>query len=128
MTPATSTVTVTSLSPFTTSPSSVSFTPSLNPSACYAGTLNASWSTSAPDRVAVTAGTATVVDAVAGNVQVSAYVGTFVATSTIAVAVQAKDDSLAPAGAVAAFAGAPGVADISTTSNGHVSGRSAQVR
>lgn len=114
MTPATSTVTVTSLSPFTTSPSSVSFTPSLNPSACYAGALNASWSTSAPDRVAVTAGTATVVDAVAGNVQVSAYVGTFVATSTIAVAVQAKDDSLAPAGAVAAFAGAPGVADNAT--------------
>lgn len=111
ITPADTTVTVTSFSPFTTSPATVTYTPQLYPTSCYSGTPVASWATSAPERVAIPNGQASVLSGIAGDVNVTAYVGTFQGSATLRVKVAATDNSAAPSGAVTKFASTPSGTD-----------------
>ncbi len=111
-------LTVTSLSPVT--PGSIVFTAALTPVGCLPGPISPIWAVNDArlDSVAITGsgatGTLTVVSPIAGPVQVSAYLGPFVTTTTAQINVDVLDVSSAPMGYAAAFPVTTGAADTVT--------------
>ncbi|MBX3187078.1 MAG: hypothetical protein KF819_08690 [Labilithrix sp.] len=101
-------MTVTSLSPVTTSPASASFTTALVPAGCLPGAFAPLWGASRYDLGVVSAGGAyTHVVPVPANVAVTAYAGSLSVSANVAVTVLVNDVSAAPSGFnVASFSGA----------------------
>lgn len=90
---------VTSVSPVVTSPSTASFTTSLQPSSCWTGAFAAIWGTSRYDLGVVDgSGRYTHVVPVPATLTISAYAGSFSTSGTVKVTVNATDVSAAPSG------------------------------
>jgi hypothetical protein len=109
--PPTSTVTVTSLSPIVTSPAAPLLTASYTPPGCYAGLASASWSVNPQDLAVISSGALTLVSGVAGPLNVAAYSSGFQATAVVNVVTNVLNTSQAPMGAAAQFMGTPTAAD-----------------
>ncbi|HEY1536968.1 MAG TPA: PA14 domain-containing protein, partial [Polyangiaceae bacterium] len=88
----------------TVSPGNAQFTVSLVPAGCYAGTLNSVWTLDRYDVATVNSGLVSLISAVPGTLNVTAYAGQFSATGKVNVTVNATDISVAPANAVTNFA------------------------
>jgi hypothetical protein len=91
--PPTLAVTVTSFSPLATTPANAMFTASYVPAACFRGLANASWSVDHKDLAAISNGDLTLVSAVAGPINVSAYSEGFQASAVVNVVTQVTDSS-----------------------------------
>ncbi|HMJ10440.1 MAG TPA: hypothetical protein VK524_03485 [Polyangiaceae bacterium] len=101
ITPATQTLTVTSLSPL--APSTLTFSAQLTPAGCYTGAVPAVWTHDQQDLATLSStGVLQLVTPVAGPIQIKAYVGAFQATATASVVIDATDVSQAPSGYTAA--------------------------
>jgi hypothetical protein len=75
------------------------------PAGCFDGELRAAWTVDRLDRSRIdNSGRVTLLSAVAGDIQVRAFVGTFSASAVVHVNVKADDTRDAPPGAVDAFA------------------------
>lgn len=103
---------ITSMAP---SPNTVSFTATLSPAGCYTGPVPALWSVDKYNIAQISAtGLMTVVNPIAGNMTVSAFAGTLVATPVVShVTVNIVDTSAAPPGYTASSfpSATPGTAD-----------------
>jgi hypothetical protein len=87
------------------SPPFAQFTVRAVPTGCFDGEIRAAWTVDRLDRSRVdNNGRVTLLSAVAGDIKVSAFVGTFSALAVVHVNVNANDTRDAPPGAVAAFA------------------------
>src|ERR1700690_3727758 len=108
-------VTVTSLSPIQTNPANVTYTASLTPPGCYNQPFSVNWDIDKLDRAVMqsTAPTAslTVLDPLAGTINISAFVGSLSAIATENVVVNTVETGSAPAGTAASFTGAGSLAD-----------------
>jgi regulation of enolase protein 1 (concanavalin A-like superfamily) len=104
-------VTVTSLSPLTTSPPLIDLTASYTPANCYSGLAPAAWSVDKTDLAAISGGTITLVSAVAGPLTATAYSGGFEATGVVNVTTDVVDSSGAPPGTAGQFNGPGTVPD-----------------
>jgi regulation of enolase protein 1 (concanavalin A-like superfamily) len=98
-------VTVTGLTPITTTPPVLNLAASYTPSACYQTAANAAWSVDKKYLAAISGGTVTLVGAVAGPIQVSAYSAGFQASATVNVTTKVVDSSQVTASVAAAFGG-----------------------
>ena len=99
VTPGAPTVTVTSSSPLTTSPASLTFTAAGIPAGCSLGTSNFVWDIDRADRATISpTGVFSVVRPVAGAIKVTAYVNGLSASSmvNVIVASSAIDSNVAP--------------------------------
>ena len=113
--PGPQTITVTSISPFVTVPSSLSFTAKLSPASCALGAVPATWAVSNEDVAAIgSTGTLNLYVPVAANMTVTAYAGSWVATTTASVVVAVQDKSLVSAATAALFDGMPTGTDTAT--------------
>lgn len=87
------------------SPPFAQFTVRAVPTGCFDGEIRAAWTVDRLDRSRVdNSGRVTLLSAVAGDINVRAFVGTFSAVAVVHVNVNANDTRDAPAGAVDAFA------------------------
>jgi len=88
----------------TVTPAIQTYTVALLPVGCYTGALAPAWSLDRFDIATVTDGTVTMISAVPGTINVTAYLGQFSATAQLNVKVNATDSLLAPSNAVSNFA------------------------
>jgi hypothetical protein len=88
----------------TISPSNPQFSVSLVPSGCYSGTVTSAWTLDRYDVATVNNGLVSMISAVPGPLNVTAYAGQFIATGKVNVTVDSTDSSSAPANAVTNFA------------------------
>jgi hypothetical protein len=110
ITPASSTLTITSLAPL--SPSTVQFGAEFVPAGCFPGAAPAAWSVSPLDLATIDGtGKLTVVSPVARTLRVRAYAGLWEATAEAHIRVDVNDTTAAPVGSVARHAGAPSGSD-----------------
>ena len=104
--PGPQTITVTGISPLVTVPGSLAYTAKLSPMTCAKGNVTAAWSVSNEDIAAVGSdGTLKLYVPVATNMTVTAYAGSWVATTTATVVVSVQDKSMVPAATAAIFDG-----------------------
>jgi len=83
---------------------SAQFSVELSPAGCFPGEPTPAWALDRLDIATIsTSGKVTLVSAVAGPITVTAYLGNLSASGTLDVKVDARDDSAAPPGSVAAF-------------------------
>ncbi|HEX7453665.1 MAG TPA: PA14 domain-containing protein, partial [Polyangiaceae bacterium] len=95
----------------TITPGNPQFTVSLVPAGCYAGTVTSAWTLDRYDVATVNNGLVTMISAVPGTLNLTAYAGQFSATGKVNVTVNATDTSFAPANAVTNFAKAATATD-----------------
>ncbi len=95
----------------TISPSNPQFSVSLVPSGCYSGTPTAAWTLDRYDVATVNNGLVSMISAVPGVLNLTAYAGQFTATGVVNVTVDSTDSTLAPANAVTNFSNAVGGTD-----------------
>ncbi len=88
----------------TVTPANPTFTVALTPAGCYSGTLTPAWALDRYDVATVTNGAVSLISAVPGTLNLTAYAGQFSATAKLVVNVNATDTTSAPAGAVTNFA------------------------
>ncbi len=86
-------VTVTGLSPLVTSPAAPDLNATYLPAGCYSGLANASWSVDQPGLAAISGGLVTLVSAVSGPINVSAYSAGFQASAQVLVTTNVVDTS-----------------------------------
>src|SRR6478736_2027526 len=87
-----------------TTPTISKYSVSLVPAGCYTGALAPAWTLDRFDVATVTDGAVTMLSAVPGTLNVTAYLGQFSATAQLNVKVNATDTVLAPTNAVTNFA------------------------
>jgi PA14 domain len=113
--PGPQTITVTGISPLITVPDSLAFVAKLAPATCASGSVPAAWSVSNEDIAAVGSdGTLKLYVPVAANMTVTAYAGSWVATTTASVVVSVQDKSMVSAPTAAIFDGTPAGTDTAT--------------
>jgi len=95
----------------TVTPANPTFSATLVPAGCFPGVLNLAWTLDRYDVAAVNNGAISLVSAVPGTLNVTAYAGQFSATGQLKVTVNATDSSTAPANAVTNFAKAAAGSD-----------------
>jgi hypothetical protein len=94
ITPATKTITVTSLSPLSTDTGNVTFAGQLVPAGCYAGVYKVLYDVDKGERSSITtAGVFSLLRPTAGPIRVTAYANGITATSSATVAVKVRDIS-----------------------------------
>jgi hypothetical protein len=115
ITPGPQTITVTNISPLVTVPDSLSFAAKLSPMSCAKGTVAAAWSVSNEDISAIGSdGKLQLYVPVATNITVTAYAGSWVATTTATVVVSVQDKSMVSAPTAALFDGVSSGTDAAT--------------
>ena len=92
-------------------PANPTFSVALLPAGCYSGTVTPAWSLDRFDVATVNAGAVSMLSAVPGTLNVTAYAGQFSATGKLNVKVNATETTLAPANAVTNFAKTPAGSD-----------------
>ncbi|HEX7670787.1 MAG TPA: hypothetical protein VF395_14430, partial [Polyangiaceae bacterium] len=113
--PTPQTITVTSVSPLVTTPSSLQYDVRLTPPGCASTTVPATWSVSDNDICAIdVSGLFNVYAAVAAPVQLMAYVATWQATAVATIKVDVNETNQAPLGTAGSFVGAGSGADVFT--------------
>ena len=88
----------------TVTPANPQFSVSLVPAGCYSGTLTSAWTLDRYDVATVNNGLVSMISAVPGTLNLTAYAGQFSATGKLTVTVNATDTTSAPANAVTNFA------------------------
>jgi hypothetical protein len=109
--PATLNLTVTGLSPIVTNPPVANLTASYTPAACYMTFANAAWSVDKQYLAAISGGTLTLVGAVAGPIQVTAYSAGFQSSAVVNVTTNVVDSSQVTAAVTQQFGGGGTQAD-----------------
>jgi len=95
----------------TVTPADPTFSVSLLPVGCYGGTVTPAWSLDRFDVATVNAGAVSLLSAVPGTLNVTAYAGQFSATAKLNVKVSTTDTAQAPANAVTNLAKSPTATD-----------------
>jgi regulation of enolase protein 1 (concanavalin A-like superfamily) len=103
--PPTLDLTVTGLSPIVTNPPAANLTASYTPAACYMTFANAAWSVDKQYLAAISGGTLTLVGAVAGPIQVTAYSAGFQSSAVVHVTTKVVDSSQVTAAVAQKFVG-----------------------
>ncbi len=88
----------------TISPGNPQFSVSLTPAGCFTGTVSSAWSLDRYDVATVNNGLVSMISAVPGTLNLTAYAGQFSATGQVNVTVDSTDTTAAPANAVTNFA------------------------
>ena len=107
-----STLSVTQLSPVTTSPTQLTFTAQLQPASCYPTAPPVLWTIDRSDIATIdSSGRLTLITPISTPIVVTGHSGTFTGATTVQVNVNVANNHLAPSGTISGFAGTPSGAD-----------------